>query len=85
MNKIKRYPVMNELKRLKVEWMRIYRGYSAWVCRYGNIESRSRVSPENCFRNELKRLEKAGIDISKFSKRPLIMPIKRAVQESEAK
>ncbi len=85
MNKIKRYPAINELKRLKVEWTRIYRGYSAWVCRYGNIESRSRVSPENCYRNELKRLEKAGIDTTKFSKRPLVIPRGRAIRESEVK
>ncbi len=78
----RRYSMKNNRKQLKVEWLQ---GYSAWVCRYGNIESKSRVSPENCFTNELKRLEKAGIDTSKFSKRPLIIPKGRIIRESEVK
>ncbi len=61
--------------RLKVIWEKspVYRNCFVWVCRYGNIITRSTVSPERCFKMHIKKLKSNGIDISKFDDKPIII------------
>lgn len=63
---------------LKVEWAKTWYGYSAWVCRYGNIVTQSSISPERCFKSHIKKLKSMGIDTSGISPIPVI--IKKEVQ-----
>ena len=59
---------------LKVRWSKMpFRTYSCWVCRYGNIVTESQISPERCFNAHLKKLQKLGVDISKFAPTPVVI------------
>lgn len=51
---------------IKVEWEKTFRGYNAWVCRYGNIVTQSEISAQNCIEKHLKKLQDIGIDTSNF-------------------
>ena len=53
--------------RIEAKWEKTRWGYYAWTCRYGNIITHSKVSPENCIENHLKKLKSLGIDTSRFS------------------
>lgn len=63
---------------LKVEWTKTRYGYSAWICRYGNVITQSQISPERCFKMQIKKLISMGTDMSKISSVPMI--IKKEVQ-----
>lgn len=65
--------------KLKVEWINTKRGYPAWICRYGNIESQSTVSATRCFRTQLRKLRALGISTSHIEPTPKI--IKKKVNE----
>ncbi len=59
--------------KLKVEWQQTSRGYPAWVCRYGNIESQSVVSATRCFKTQLRKLRSLGINTSHIEPCPTII------------
>lgn len=52
--------------RIEPKWEKTRYGYWAWTCRYGNIITYSKINPENCIHNHLKKLKNLGIDISRF-------------------
>lgn len=58
---------------VKVKWGKLpFRTYQCWYCLYGNIVTESQESPEICFKRHIHKLEKCGIDISKFGDSPII-------------
>lgn len=67
--------------KLKVEWVKTKRGYPAWICRYGNIESQSTISATRCFRTQLRKLRSLGISTSHIEPTPKI--VKRKVENND--
>lgn len=74
-NVIKVNPISSSINiiQLKVEWEKTNYGYSAWVCRYGNVVTQSTISPERCFETHLKKLKSIGIDTDKISPVPKVI------------
>lgn len=59
--------------KVKVKWARTMHGYSAWMCRYGNIEAQSTISATKCFKNLLNKLKSSGINTSNIEPIPKII------------
>ena len=66
--------------KIKVKWVRTMHGYSAWTCRYGNIEAQSTISATKCFKNLLSKLKSSGINTSNIEPTPKIIRRKEQTQ-----
>lgn len=53
--------------RIQVKWTKDYNGEYIWMCRYGNIVSKSSIHPKRCFDGLIKKLKANEVDTSKIS------------------
>lgn len=64
--------------RLKIKWCKDYSGAYVWMCRYGNIITKSSIHPQRCYDLQMRKLRKQGVDISRIENRfDIIDPGKR--------
>lgn len=55
--------------RLKIRWCKDYSGAYVWMCRYGNIETKSSIHPQRCYDLQMKKLRSKGVDVSRIDSR----------------